>query len=278
MPKPPAAEQEEIVRILDTQLARLDTVLEAVQAVRDQAHQFRRSLLHAAFIGQLTQPDPRRMTDLPEGWTCCRIADLAGTSVESLFSDGDWVESKDQDPDGTIRLTQLADVGEATFRDRSDRWLNVEQATRLGVTYLEEGDLLIARMPDPLGRCCRVPALPYEAVTVVDVAVLRVTEANPEFVMHMINSPEMRRRINEQSSGTTRKRISRKRLGALQFPVPPCGEQEEMGRILDAQLARLGKALEVADRVELECDRLRRSLLQAAFTGELTKKWREANV
>ena len=218
------------------------------------------------------------MTDRPEGWTSCPIADLAGTSVDSLFSDGDWVESKDQDPDGTIRLTQLADVGEATFRDRSDRWLNVEQATRLGVTYLEEGDLLIARMPDPLGQCCRVPTLPYEAVTVVDVAVLRVTEANPEFAMHMINSPEMRRRISEQSSGTTRKRISRKRLGALQFPVPPSGEQEEIVRILDTQLTRLDAALEVADGVEVECGRLRRSLLRAAFSGELTKKWREANV
>lgn len=53
VPTPGRAEQDEIVRILDTQLARLDTVMGAVQAVRDKAEQFRRSLLHATFTGEL---------------------------------------------------------------------------------------------------------------------------------------------------------------------------------------------------------------------------------
>ena len=38
-----------------------------------------------------------------------KIKELA---VNGLFSDGDWVESKDQDPEGDIRLIQLADIYE----------------------------------------------------------------------------------------------------------------------------------------------------------------------
>ena len=75
---PSLHEQEEIVRILDTQLARLDTVLAAVQAVRDKADQFRRSLLHAAFTGQLTQPDPARGDSLPSRWGTVQLDDFAG--------------------------------------------------------------------------------------------------------------------------------------------------------------------------------------------------------
>ena len=271
-------ERAEIVRILDTQLARIDNVLRSVQAVRDKADQFRRSLLHAAFTGQLTQPDPSRGDALPEGWKTVSISNLAGDGPDSLFTDGDWVESKDQDPDGPIRLTQLADVGDGLFRDRSNRWMNCEQAERLGVTFLNENDLLVARMPDPLGRCCLVPKMPYKAVTVVDVAILRVAQANPHLVMHFINSPALRQLIEAESSGTTRRRISRKRLSSIEFPLPPISEQDEIVRILDTQLARIDAAVAAVDRVEVECGRLRRSLLQAAFTGELTRKWRESRV
>ena len=40
-----------------------------------------------------------------------------------VFTDGDWVETKDQDPDGDVRLTQLADVGDGKWINKSARFL-----------------------------------------------------------------------------------------------------------------------------------------------------------
>lgn len=54
-----------------------------------------------------------------------------------LFSDGDWVESKDQDPNGEIRLIQLADIGDGNFIDKSSRFMNKETTDRLNCTYLQ---------------------------------------------------------------------------------------------------------------------------------------------
>jgi type I restriction enzyme, S subunit len=206
--------------------------------------------------------------ELPEGWL---LRPVGGLPLD-LFVDGDWVESKDQDPDGPVRLTQLADVGEGWFRDRSDRWLRTDQAERLGVTRLQKGDLLVARMPDPLGRCCMVPDLPQEAVTVVDVAILRFSEQAivPSFVMWMLNSPEIRSRMAELASGTTRKRISRKNLATVELPVPPLGEQVRIVELLEAQLSRLDAALGHVHTVRDKAAQFRRSLLHAAFTGALT--------
>ncbi|MDP2774200.1 MAG: hypothetical protein Q8O61_11650, partial [Nocardioides sp.] len=120
---------------------------------------------------------------------------MTGTSIASLavangFHDGDWVESKDQDPTGDIRLLQLADVGDGTFRDRSDRWINHEAFDRLKCSWVHSGDILIARMPDPLGRACIVPHGLGKTITVVDVAVLRCDEsrADRRFVSYAINS------------------------------------------------------------------------------------------
>jgi type I restriction enzyme, S subunit len=61
-----------------------------------------------------------------------KIKDIANNG---LFCDGDWVESKDQDPKGNIRLIQLADIGFGHFIDKSQRFMNKETAERLKCTF-----------------------------------------------------------------------------------------------------------------------------------------------
>jgi len=153
-----------------------------------------------------------------------------------VFTDGDWVESKDQDPDGDVRLTQLADVGDGSWIDKSARFLTSEKAEQLRCTYLEPGDLLVARMPDPLGRCCVFPGDPMLCVTVVDVCVIRPNQQKIDnrYLMHVINSPHGRQGIARYITGTTRQRISRKNLGKVAIPLPPLPEQKRIAGILDA--------------------------------------------
>src|SRR5699024_527830 len=120
-----------------------------------------------------------------------------------LYVDGDWVESKDQDPNGSIRLTQLADVGDSVFLDKSDRWVNEAKFDELQCTEVHPGDLLIARMPDPIARCTVLPDnLGYSVVTVVDVAILRPSaDWDNRFVMWAINSIPFRNDVESRVSG-----------------------------------------------------------------------------
>ena len=52
---PPLAEQERIVEILDQHLSRLDAALASADAIEERSAALRRSLLHAAFTGRLTE-------------------------------------------------------------------------------------------------------------------------------------------------------------------------------------------------------------------------------
>lgn len=214
------------------------------------------------------------MSTLPKGWVSTTVKDLAGTS--GLFVDGDWVESKDQDPNGDIRLLQLADIGDGVFLDKSDRWINEEAFTRLRCTELETGDVLIARMPDPLGRACLMPSLEQRCVTVVDVAALRVDPqvADNRWVMHTVNAPQLRAEISAQASGTTRKRISRGNLASLQIPLPPGSEQKRIANKLDTVLTRVDAVNTRLASVAPILKRFRQSVLAAATTGRLTEDWR----
>lgn len=215
------------------------------------------------------------MSGLPRGWTSTTLESLVG--FDGLFSDGDWVESKDQDPSGAIRLLQLADVGDGKFLNKSRRFLNDEQFKRLRCTEVLAGDVLIARMPDPLGRACIVPSLNQRCVTVVDVAIVRpdTASANPRWLMHFLNSQWIRQTIESEASGTTRRRISRGKLAKLQLPLPPLPEQKRIADKLDALLARVDACRERLDRVPAILKRFRQSVLAAATTGELTREWRE---
>lgn len=170
---------------------------------------------------------------IPDSWAEVNLSDFAVNG--GLFSDGSWIESKDQDPNGEIRLIQLADIGVCEFKDRSDRYMSSSKADELKCTFLKKGDILIARMPDPIGRACIFP-FDGKYVTVVDIAFLRtnLSFVDNSLIVYFINSPQFLEQVNLLSSGTTRQRISRKNLEAIPFPLPPFREQKRIVDKLDS--------------------------------------------
>lgn len=211
-----------------------------------------------------------------EDWVEATITGLVND--KGIFSDGDWVESKDQDQNGDVRLIQLADVGDGVFVNKSNRFLTSQKAKELNCTFLKSGDLLIARLPYPLGRTVIFPFKEdNKYVTVVDVAIVRFGHENiiTKLYLYLINSPHIRRKIEELQSGTTRKRISRKNLSIIDFPVLPLPEQRAIVAKIEKLFSELDNAianLKVAkDKLEI----YRQAVLKKAFEGELTKEWRE---
>lgn len=217
-------------------------------------------------------------SDLPPGWTKSAIEELIGH--DGIFCDGDWVESKDQDPNGEVRLIQLADIGDGFFKDQSDRFLTFKKSIELNCTYLQKGDILVARLPDPLGRACIFPLSGIKKfVTVVDVCIIRNNSnlINSQYLLYLINSPQTRLEVDKYKSGSTRKRISRKNFAKIQFPIAPLPEQhrivekiEELFSELDNGVAYLKKALE-------QLKTYRQAVLKWAFEGKLTEKWRNTH-
>jgi type I restriction enzyme S subunit len=189
--------------------------------------------------------EPETPLEIPSHWALTTVENT--TRETGYFCDGDWVESKDQDPDGDVRLIQLADVGDGEYRDRSARFMTKAAATRLNCSYLQAGDILVARMPDPLGRCCRFPGDTKPAVTVVDVCILRsnVTFFDPDFVVVAINCPQFRRLVSAQATGTTRSRISRSNLSVLPIPLPPLAEQKRI-------VAKVDELMALCDRLDAQ--------------------------
>jgi type I restriction enzyme, S subunit len=185
-----------------------------------------------------------------------------------VFVDGDWVESKDQDPAGNVRLVQLADVGDGEYLNKSSRFLTSSKAGDLKCTYLKPGDILVARMPHPLGRACIFPGDRRPSVTVVDVCIIRPDGNGPDgrFLVHCLNSSACRHQIAGFAIGTTRSRISRSNLAKVKIPLPPMPQQRRIAAILDK-----ADALRASRRKALaEIDKLTQSIFLDMFGDPVT--------
>ena len=145
------------------------------------------------------------------------------------FVDGDWIESKDQSEDG-IRLLQLADIGIGEFINKSRRYISQDTFKRLRCFEVLPGDVLIARMPDPIGRACIVEDIGSKMITAVDCCIARVdsNHSSKKYLLYLLNSFEFLHKANLLASGTTRQRIARKSLEEIQVPKPILKTQLEI--------------------------------------------------
>jgi type I restriction enzyme S subunit len=177
---------------------------------------------------------------VPSGWVVARLDDLSPRSL----SDGDWIETKDQSENGGVRLIQLADVGVGKFLNKSARYITEDTEIRLNCTRLAVGDVLIARLPNPIGRACIFPDIGQPAITAVDVAILRPNSCVlGQFLVLAMNAPPVREQIEAYGKGATRFRVSTGHLKTIKIPLPPLAEQERI-------VAKVDELMGLCDRLE----------------------------
>lgn len=197
-------------------------------------------------------------------WTHSPLFELC-----EVFVDGDWIESKDQSSTG-IRLVQTGNVGIGFFKDRGDkaRYISLETYQRLRCTEIHEGDCLISRLPEPVGRACIIPDIGERMITSVDCTIVRLKAdlLLPDFLVYYSQSDEYLTNIAKVCTGTTRNRISRSKLGVTPIPVPPLSEQHRIVEILDKAFADIAKAKANAERNLQNARELFESKLNEVFT------------
>ena len=144
------------------------------------------------------------------------------SSLCDKFTDGDWIEAKDQSSSG-VRLIQTGNVGVAEYLDKSNnkKWVSKDTFEALHCEEVFEGDILISRLPEPAGRACIVPYLGTKMITAVDCTIVRVSEnTSNEFLLQYLSSQKYFDEVNTCLAGGTRQRISRSNLANFYVPMP----------------------------------------------------------
>lgn len=211
---------------------------------------------------------------MKEGWEYKKFKDISYS-----ISDGDWIESKDQSCSG-IRLIQTGNIGIGKFipKDDSRKFITEDTFKRLRCSEIFEGDVLISRLPNPLGRSCILPNLDTRCITAVDCSIVRIKKdvVIPDYFIYYTQSQGYFSKIDSESSGTTRARITRKKLEQTEIPVPPLSEQQSIVDYLDSAFAKIDTMKANAEKALNEA----KALFQASLKEMLEPKegWEEKNV
>lgn len=198
---------------------------------------------------------------IPEGWEVRALADCARS-----LEDGDWIETKDQGG-SDYRLLQVSNIAVKRFRETGKyRFVSQETFERLRCREIRVGDLLIARMPDPIGRTWLVDNLSEPAITSVDVAILTPSDkAVGHFLNQVLNSSAFFSHADTVASGTTRKRITRKVLGLYEIALPRPELLEHFANVVEPISDLCVDMRQVSDRLTATRD----LLLPKLVTGEI---------
>jgi len=199
---------------------------------------------------------------IPEGWNVRTLGDLCKS-----ITDGDWIESKDQGG-SDYRLIQVGNIGMDRFVETNNfRYITEETYRRLNCREISMGDILVSRMPTPIGRAWMVRHLASPMITAVDVAILKPahTEINPYYLLQCLNSPYNLARAASFATGTTRPRISRRDLAIQLFRVPPPEMQASYGE----HCSSMKSLIDLLERKNQNLRQTRDLLLPKLISGEL---------
>lgn len=181
-----------------------------------------------------------------------------------LFTDGDWIESKDQCDSG-VRLIQTGNIGVTEYLDKPDnkKWISDETFNQLHCKEVFPGDILISRLPEPAGRACIIPHLGTKMITAVDCTIVRTLKnTNASFLVQYLSSQPYFNEVNKCLAGGTRQRISRSALAEFKVLVPSeKAEQDIIGKVFD----KFDSLITLHQRKLEHLQLLKKALLQQLF-------------
>jgi type I restriction enzyme S subunit len=217
---------------------------------------------------------------LPPNWARATPDDLSAPEPYSLGIGpfGSNLVVRDYRAHG-VPLVFVRDIRLERFGGPATKCVTPAKAKELLPHHVRAGDLLITKMGDPPGDTAVYPERCPDGIITADCIRLRpnleVTSA--EYLKYLLRAPAIKDVVLEEVRGVAQQKLSLKRFRKIPFPLAPVNEQRRIVAKIDALTAKSRRAKEALDAIPPLLDKLRQSILAAAFRGDLTADWRAAH-
>ncbi|QTS85226.1 restriction endonuclease subunit S [Ectopseudomonas khazarica] len=313
IPLPPVTEQIRIAQKLDELLSQVDTLRRRVDAIPTLLKRFRQSVLAAAFSGRLTEEWRASQPPLSNAFALHQSLKTAHENqgghersnaskptekAHNLTHDGlpahwDIAELRDMCAPGRpitygiLKPGPELEVGVPYIRvadfpgNKLDLSKIKKTSPEIDLQYkrarLAAGDLLLS-IRGSVGRLIKIPEQLEGANITQDTARLSISPLiSTDFVYWALLADSTQLRMKNATRGVAIRGINIGDVRALQVPLPPIEEQNEIAH-------RIKQLFDYAEKVESKIiialsriEGLSQSILAKAFRGELTTNWRIKN-
>lgn len=281
IPLPDPAEQRRIVSLLEDALARIDATTIRTRNAVGQADALGRTVTARAGLGRLsgTASTPAGLAragtidgtlpPLPADWRWTRLQEVADvTRGVAMNSRRQWNPT-----DVDVPYLRVANVQRGRLDLDDVRTVRLP-AQRVQANCLREGDVLLTGggSRDTLGRgWIWEEQLPH-CVHQNHVFRARITghQLHPKLLAWHANGFGLQWCERNATQVTGLASIGLGKIQLMPVPVPPAQEQRRLVALVQAHTKALDTASAAAERALVAAERLRRSLLERAFTGYLS--------
>ncbi|MGC7890742.1 restriction endonuclease subunit S [Vibrio anguillarum] len=216
--------------------------------------------------------DKQTLQELPSGWTLKPLG-LMAEQTKTAFVDGPFgsdLKSNEYQDNG-VPLIQLNNIAVGEHKLKNMKFVTEEKKQQLSRHIAKPGDIVIAKMADPVARAAAVKADYNEYIIVADCVKLTIDTsiANRSFVIYAINSKEVNASAVLVSTGTTRVRINLTELKKLQLPYPSMEEQQNIANFLDHETAKIDTLIAKQEKLIELLKEKRQAVISHAVTKGL---------
>lgn len=248
IPLPPIPEQKRIVALLNTVFADLEQTRVKTEQNLKNARELFDSYLQQVF------------SQKGEGWPLTKLVDTVNI-VDSLhktpkYSDNGYPMVRVTDiKSGELDLSNTRKVDKETYLEFSKRYkANV-------------GDIVFSRVGS-YGRSVIVNT--NEQFCLGQNTVFLAPRFNGYYFYYFLNSPIAKEQIDKMVSGSTQPTVSLKSIKSILIPIPTEAKQAEVVQQLKIFESKINRLEVIYRQKSNSIDELKKSILQKAFSGELT--------
>jgi len=274
IPLPPLQKQKAIAFVLST----IQTAKEKTEQVIQATKELKKSLMkHLFTYGPVSLKDAEKVKlketeigKIPEGWDVVRLIETAEKDSDIVGGPfGSNLKVSDYKNSG-VPIIRLQNIERNMFVNKDIKYVSEEKAEELRYHSFRAGDIILAKLGDPIGKTCIVPDYLTKGIVVADVARIRTKEdiTDKKYIVHVLNSSFVEKQFRQQKTGTTRPRVNVSNVRNIKIPLPPLQTQKKIASILSA----VDEKIEKEENKKKALEELFKSMLYNLMSAKIRVK------
>ncbi|KEI08619.1 hypothetical protein Z957_06950 [Clostridium sp. K25] len=204
--------------------------------------------------------------EVPGNWVWSKLGILS-----KLITGNTPSKKKSEYYGGNISFVKPNDLNQGRRLLKSSEYLSYEGAKSARI--IPKGSTAVCCIGS-IGKCA---FLEIECATNQQINSIIPNKIDNLYMYYYVLSDCFKNELISNSSSTTIAIINKSKMEQLRIPIAPLKEQERIVQKIECLFDKLDKAKELIEEVREDFEKRKASILEKAFTGELTEKWREEN-
>lgn len=218
-------------------------------------------------------PKEEQPYEVPENWVWTNIKILADVKGGKRLPKGESLLEEETDHP----YLRVADFKDGSIDENSLKYITKDTYQKISRYTITNEDVYISIA----GTIGKVGIIPFNLnganLTENAARITNIKCTNNNYLYHVLKSNTIKSQIKMAIKATSQPKLALHRIQDLKVSLPPLTEQKRIVNKVERLLNKIDQAKQLIEEAKETFELRRAAILDKAFRGELTSKWREKN-